>query len=66
MTSNESVARALSSTIKVKDFTPRVYSMWSDVVQMRIHMAVIYIPMAEVVANLSKFGTVHSAKWDYS
>ena len=34
--------------------------------QMHIHWLLVYVPMVDVVVNISKYGTVHSAKWDYS
>ena len=64
--SKEAVARALALQPKPKGHQARVFSLRSDIVQMCIHWLPVYVPMADVLVNVSKYGTVHSAKWDYS
>ena len=57
--SKEAVARALSIQPLVKGERARMFSLTSNIVNVRIHWLPVYIPMSTLVVNLSRFGVVH-------
>ena len=64
LTSKDAVVDILKTSPVIRDHTARVFSLTTSLVQCRVHWLPPYIPQSHVAVFMSRYGKVHSVKWD--
>ena len=66
LATKDAVVAALRASSIVRGYTARVFSMTTSLVQCRIHWLPAFVSQSHVAVFMSRYGKVHSIKWDKS